>query len=247
MKRTLSLLSLVLALAVPAAIAAALDAETLMNRIDAKQRSETSWTRMSMSIIPGEGGGSTRGYRIESFGRGESDSYMVFLEPGSIRGLRILEAGDDLRVFFPSTGRVRRITGDGKGGSAGGIGGDFSYEDLGSGSYGEDYRLSLEGSDEAGWVIRGVPTDPESSYTHLLFYVDKQNERVLRTEYFNEEEGHIKTLIFEGYRDIQGVETPSRMEMTNHGTGQKTMVTIEAAQYNLAIDEKYFNPNRFYR
>lgn len=246
MKKSISMFTILLIMTIPVSFLAAGEAEALMERIDSKQKTDTSWTRMTMRIVPADGG-TVREFRVESYGRGESDSYMVFLEPGSIRGLRILELGNDTRVYFPSTGRIRRITGDGKSGSAGGVGGDFSYEDIGSGSYVEDYRLSMDGEEAGTWIVRGIPADPDSSYTHLLFYVDKRNERVVRTEYFTAEEGHKKSLLYDDYRTVQGVDMPFRMEMTNHLDRQKTIITIEEARYNMGIDEKYFNPNRFYR
>jgi len=245
MKKTFTIITMLVSLLLAGGNLMAEEALEIMGRIDAKQKAETSQIRMMMQIVPA--GGSIREYKVESFGRGEKDSFMVFIEPASIRGLRILELDNDTRVFFPSTGRIRRITGDQKSGSAGGIGGDFSYEDMGSGSYSKDYHLSMAGDEGGNWVIKGVPLDPESSYTQLLFFVDKPKEQVFRTEYYTADEGHKKTLVYKGYRRVQGIEMPSRLEMTNHTDSQKTVITIEAARYNIQIDEKYFNPNRFYR
>ncbi len=223
------------------------EAAELMARIDGKQYSENSQTRMYMRIYPDGRDGEVREYRVESYGRGETDSYMVFLEPRSIRGLRILELEEDIRVFFPSTGRIRRITGDQKSGSAGGVGGDFSYEDIGSGSYSKDYRLSMEGDDGVHHIVRGIPLDPESNYLYLLFYIEKNSEQVKKVEYFTREEGHKKTLTLDNYTTVQSVEMPSSMEMVNHEDGGITIIEIAAARYNIDIDEKFFNPNRFYR
>ena len=222
-------------------------ADAIMARIDAKQSAKTSQSRMIMRIYPNGYESDVREYHVESFGRGEDESYMVFVEPRSIRGLRVLEVGDDIRVYFPSTGRIRRITGNQKSGSVGGVGGDFSYEDAGSGSYCEDYHLSMDGEDGACWIIRGVPLDPDSTYSHVLFFVEKGTDRLVKVEYFTPENGHTKTLNNSGFRTAQGVEMPTTMVMINHKDSQKTIVEITAARYNMDIDEKYFNPNRFYR
>jgi len=223
------------------------NAVSIMGSIDKKQSAETSQTRITMKIYPNGDESEVREYWIESFGRGEDSSYMVFVEPRSIRGLRVLELEDDIRVYFPSTGRLRRITGNQKGGSVGGIGGDFSYEDIGSGSYCADYKLSIERENDSLWIIRGIPVDPETSYSHVLFFVNKRQVRVEKVEYYTPEDGHTKTLTNMGFREDQGLEMPTSMVMVNHKKTQKTEVVIDAARYNISIDEKYFHPNRFYR
>jgi outer membrane lipoprotein-sorting protein len=246
MKRTILLTILGVALA--ATSLSAQSAEEIMSRIDAKQSAETSQSRMVMRIHPVAGSDrNVREYRIENLSREPEDSYMKFVAPQSIRGLIVLETGDEIRVYFPSTGRIRRITGEQRGGSVGGVGGDFSYEDMGSGTYTEEYDLSMERESGDRWVIRGLPTDEESPYAHVLFYVDKASERVVRTEFFTEEEGHLKTLHHEEYQTVGDVEIPTHLRMVNHEEEQETVVDIVAYRTNVSIDEKYFNPNRFYR
>jgi hypothetical protein len=235
-------------LVMAAAPVSAQDAEEVMRRIDEKQRTETSQSRMVMEIHPVAGSDrNMREYRIESFSREPDDTYMEFVDPRSIRGLRVLERGEEIRVYFPSTGRIRRITGEQQGGSVGGVGGDFSYEDMGSGTYTDDYRLSLENETQSRWVIRGVPTDPESTYTHVRFHVDTDRLRVVKTEFFTEEEGHLKTLHHEEYRLVGDVEIATRLRMINHDEERSTVVRIAAFRTDIEIDPKYFNPNRFYR
>lgn len=226
----------------------ATSAEEIMAEIDAKQTTETAVMRMVMRIHPILGSDTNvRGFRIESYSRGTEESQMVFVAPQSIRGLRVLEVGDDTRVYFPSTGRIRRITGDQQSGSVGGVGGDFSYEDMGSGTYTDDYDLSIEREDSSRWVIRGVPTDPDSSYTHVFFYVEKSTVQVVRTEYFTKDEGHEKTLFLENYTAVQELEIATHLRMVNHAKDQETIVEIVGFRVNVPIDSKQFNPNRFYR
>jgi hypothetical protein len=72
---------------------------------------------------------------------------MEFVEPRSIKGLKILSIGDDTWLFFPSTGRVQKIAGTSKEDSVQGVGGDFSYEDMGGGTFDENYNFTLVSSD----------------------------------------------------------------------------------------------------
>lgn len=247
-KRTITIVAVLMGSMFLAGSVWATDAESIMSQIDEKQITTTAQSRMVMRIHPVLGSATNvREFRIENYSRGSEDSYIVFVAPQSIRGLRVLEAGNDTRVYFPSTGRIRRITGDQQSGSVGGVGGDFSYEDMGGGSYTEDFELAIERETNTEWVIRGVPTDPDSSYTHVRFFVEKANVRVTKVEYFTAEDGHTKTLTMDNYRVSDGVEMATNLRMVNHAENQETIVEVVAFRANIPIDEKYFNPNRFYR
>ncbi|WP_319561088.1 outer membrane lipoprotein-sorting protein [Marispirochaeta sp.] len=223
------------------------DAAAIMAEIDAKQNSGTSQSRMIMRIFPDRANPADfREMRVEGYGEGSEKSYMEFVAPAAIRGLRVLEIDNDTRVFFPSTGRVRRITGNQQGGSVGGVGGDFSYEDMGSGTYIRDYTFVLESQEATHYRIRGVPTDRNSSYTHLIFTVERSTMRVVQTDYFTAKDGHQKTLFQSEFRVIDGVEMPMRLEMVNLIKNQATMVEIVAVRYNITVDPKYFSPTRFF-
>lgn len=225
------------------------DAEEIMSRADEITYAETSRMRMRMIIYPELGNESNiREFFIESYSRGEEDSYMEFLEPRSIKGLKILTLDDDIRVYFPSTGRIRRITGSKKSGSAGGIGGDFSYEDMGGGGYLETYKdFRLLSEDGNRWKVEAVPADKDSSYNRVVFFISKQTNLPEKTDFYTPEGGHYKTLTAEGWRTVSGRPLATILTMTNHDEEQKTVINITAAAFNITVAEKLFNPSRFYR
>jgi hypothetical protein len=202
-----------------------------------------------MTIFPEPGNPrNSREFQIQSYGQGKDDSYAEFIEPRSIRGLKILTLGDDIRVFFPSTGRTRRITGSGKSGSVGGVGGDFTYEDMGGGSYLESYTdFQLLDQDAGTWTIQGTPTDKDSSYTKVVFRISRENNLSLQTDYYTAKEGKLKTLTVKDIRLLAGRYIPFLSEMINHHKNQKTVIEISEARFDGPIDPKYFDPNRFYR
>jgi hypothetical protein len=223
------------------------DADEIMRRVESLQEADTSAMRVSMHIYDRLEATESRDLYLETYGRGETESYTEFVSPRSIAGLRVLDLDGEVRVFFPSTGRVRRITGSQRGGSVGGVGGDFSYEDMGGGSLTEDYRFTLQRQDGEHYTIRGVPVDSESSYSHLLFYVLRDSFLIDRIEYFTPEFGHEKTMTAEEFQTIQSRELATVITMENHRKRQRTVLQIHQAAFDVAIDDRYFNPNRFYR
>jgi hypothetical protein len=231
-----------------ALLSAAETAEQIMRKVDDNQHAASSIMKMSLQIYPTMDSSNRRDFLVKSIGRGEEDSYMEFVAPRSIKGLRVLSLEDSIRVYFPSTGRLRRITGKSKGGSVGGVGGDFSYEDMGSGTFSENYTsLQVVSEDSGSWVIKGIPTDRDSSYSQVLFHIDRAKYLPVKIEYFTGDNNHRKSLAFSGFHTFNGNEIATRMTMVNHQKNRKTVIEIHDVAFNIPLEDKYFNPNRFYK
>jgi outer membrane lipoprotein-sorting protein len=222
------------------------DALAIVRAVDAKMHSDTARQEMTMTTYPdARDDKNKREFTIKSYSKGDDDSYMEFLEPRSIRGLRILGKGDDNWVFFPSTGRTRKIAGKSKKDSVQGVGGDFSYEDIGGGTYESKYSFRLTGSDEKTWTLEGAPKKADAVYSKVVLVVDKATSLPARAEFSSKEDGHYKDLVFSDVKVLGGRETSTRMTMTNLKKGSKTAVLIRAADFDVSVDERYFNPSRF--
>jgi hypothetical protein len=229
--------------------AGAQDATEIIRRVDEKGWSESSETEMSMIVYPdSRDEGNHRDMTVLAYGRGEDDSYMEFLSPRSIKGLKLLSLGDDQWVYFASTGRRRKIaqSSESKKESVRGVGGDFSYEDLGGGSWEEKYSFAIRDSSRDGWVLEGRSLKQDAVYERVVVHVDK-DYLVSQVEYYTEEEGHYKDLALEEVRKIGGRDVATRMTMINHDERSKTVILIHDARFDTAIDQKYFDPARFYR
>lgn len=222
------------------------DALTIVRAVDAKQHSDTSRSEMTMITYPDMRDPSARReFTVLSYSKGDDDSYTEFLEPRTIRGLRILGKGGDNWVYFPSTGRTRKIAGKSKKESVQGVGGDFSYEDLGGGKLETKYDFRLVSESARAWVLEGLPKKPDSVYSKIVITVDKSSSLLAKVEYHTAEEGHYKDLVLTDVKVLGGRETATRMTMTNLKKESKTDVIIRTAEYDVPIDDKYFNPSRF--
>jgi hypothetical protein len=222
------------------------EALSVIRAIDAKQRSDTGRQEMVMTTYPdARDEGNKREFAIRGYSRGEEESYMEFLEPRGIRGLRILGKGDDNWVFFPSTGRTRKIAGKSKKDSVQGVGGDFSYEDIGGGTLEAKYDFKLIDSDAKTWTLEGRAKKKDAVYSKIVVVADKSLCLPVKMEFTTEEDGHFKDLTMTDFKPMGGRYTATRMTMVNLKKGSKTVVVIKAAEYDIAIDERYFNPSLF--
>jgi hypothetical protein len=224
------------------------NARTIMERVDEAQYAETSMTKMSMHIYDSINSSDSRDYHIQSLSRkGDKESFMEFIAPRSIKGMKILTLDEEVRIYFPSTGRVRRITGSSKSGSVGGLGGDFSYEDMSGGDRVEDYRFSLLSETGALWKIEAIPSDEDISYSKVVFHIDKQKLLPVKIEYFTEDDGHTKTMSADRIEQVSGRYTAMLITMKNHEEQKKTVIKVHEVQFGVNPPERYFNPTRFYK
>jgi len=224
------------------------DAREIIREVERRQSTETSKAELSMLVYPDAGdSGNVREFKVISYGRGEEDSYMQFIEPRSIKGLSILSRGGDQWVYFSSTGRVRKIAGKSKKQSVRGVGGDFSYEDLSGGNWEEKYDFRISSSDSKQWVLEGTPKERDSVYSRVLISIDRQRYLATKIEYYTEEEGHYKDLDMSEIKEMGGREVPTRMVMKNYDKNSMTVIITHAMQHDVPIDDKYFNPTRFYK
>ncbi|MDO9549003.1 MAG: outer membrane lipoprotein-sorting protein [Candidatus Marinimicrobia bacterium] len=223
------------------------DVFSIVRKMDEMSKTTTSIAKMSMLTFPySEDNSNFRDMKVLAYGQGEDNSYMEFISPKSIKGLRILSIEGDQWVYFPSTGRVRKIASKSKDQSVQGVGGDFSYEDLGGGSMEESYTFKILNSDNTSWTLEGIPIK-EASYSKIIITVLKENYQAPKIEFYTEGDGHKKDLVAEEYKTISGRLMPTRMTMMNLIKQSKTVVIIHEAEYDIPIDEKYFNPMRFYK
>lgn len=220
---------------------------TIVRRIDELERSSASRSVMEMTVNPSDGG-SSRTFSVISFEKdGPAElSHIEFAAPRSVKGLRILTKGKDSWAFFPSTGRVRKIAGSSRSGSVQGVGGDFSYDDLGGGSWADDYDFNLLSETSDAWFLEGTRKSADSAYDSVKLTVDKKLELPLLASFAKAKEGgYYKELSFSNHRDFGGRIRAGEMLMKNTKKGSSTLVLLEEAAFDVALEDRLFDPSRF--
>jgi hypothetical protein len=218
----------------------------IIRKVDEKQVVDTRKSETLMRTYPSDKNEKDfRELRVIGYGRGADDSYMELVEPKAIKGLKVLTLSDDTWLFFPSTGRVRKIAGKSKGESVQGVGGDFSYEDLGGGSLETKYDFTLLNEDSRSWTLEGAAKKKDPVYTKIVLQVAKENYLPMKIEYFSKNDGHQKTLVLSDVKNLGGRETATVMTMTNHTKHSKTVVRTLKLEYSVPIADKLFNPTQF--
>jgi outer membrane lipoprotein-sorting protein len=174
-------------------------------------------------------------------------SLTVFDEPADVKGTALLtfshKTGDDDQwLYLPALARVKRISSANKSGSF--MGSEFSYEDIGSQEI-EKYKYKhlrdevYEG--KPSFVIERYPVSPHSGYTREVVWIDQDQYRAWKVEYYDRKQSLLKTLTWNGYRQYLGKYwRADEMFMQNHQSGKSTRLKWNNYKFRTGLKDADF-------
>lgn len=181
-------------------------------------------------------------------------SLTIFDEPADVKGTNFLSfthksGPDDQWLYLPALKRVKRISSRNKSGPF--MGSEFAYEDLSSQEVEKfTYKYlrdeSYEGMD--CFVIERDPVDKYSGYTRELVWIDKQEYRPHRVEFYDRKNALLKTLTYQDYHQyLDKYWRAHDMFMENHQTGKSTRLIWSDYQFQIGQTERDFDRNSLKR
>ncbi|MBM3240126.1 outer membrane lipoprotein-sorting protein [Candidatus Poribacteria bacterium] len=224
-----------------ASVAAELTGDEILKK-EEENEPESEISVSEMTIV--HKSGSKRVRTIKAWMKGDDYTLVRFLTPADVEGTGFLSVKDDDWLYLPALRKVRRIaTKEEKGGSF--MGSDFSIEDVGGGSWVEDYNAKLldtekyEGHD--CYVLELVPKKPEEiSYSKLKRWVDKENFYSVKTEYYDKHGDLLKIMYPSEFEKREGLWMAKRIEMRNVQKESKTIIVMKEIQVNPEIPDSMF-------
>jgi len=216
------------------------DSQASMEMLLSNKQGETSLRQLRMKNL-----------EVESDG---DKSISIFDSPKDIRGAAFLtfahvQGADDQWLYLPALKRVKRISSRNKSGPF--MGSEFAYEDLSSFEV-EKYTYRYLGDEpvgtEASFILESVPTDKYSGYSKLVTWLDKDDYRVHKAQYFDRKGSLLKTLTASNYMQyLDKYWRAHNLKMVNHQTGKSTLLTWDSYQFMTGLKESDFNKNRLKR
>jgi hypothetical protein len=201
-----------------------------------------------MTIVTSSG--HTRTFKMESWSKNKGETNLMrYLEPSRVKdkAVLMLNNADDIWMYFPRTGRVRKMATHAKKQKM--QGSDFSYEDMGSGdAFLTDFtarRLddqTINGQDYYQVELAKKP-DSNMSYSRLILRIIKENYVPVVIDYYdeNDPERWLKQLIQSDIRVIDGFPTAMKSVMHNKEDDTKTEMELINIQYNPLLDDAMFS------
>ncbi len=190
---------------------------------------------------------------LEVDGDGDK-TLIVFDSPRDVKGTALLsfthkDRPDDQWLYLPALKRVKRIASRNKSGPF--MGSEFAYEDIASQEV-EKYRYrylrdeTLDG--KPMFVVERYPVDRYSGYKRQITWIDQQEYRPFRVDYYDRKDQLLKTLTYKGYQQYLGQYwRPCEMFMQNHQTGKSTLLTWTEYRFRVGLSERDFTRNALKR
>ena len=208
----------------------------------------------------------TRVRTIKSFRKDYGDdkkSISFFLSPADVKNTASMgfdyedEAKeDDNWLYLPALRKVKRIASSNKKDSF--MGTDFTYHDMNGLKVGEwEYQMvkdsdMIDGQD--CWVIGSMPRKDiaeevikDTGYTKRLVWIRKDNFVVVQGKVWVKKGNKIKVLKASDIKQIQGIWTVGKLEMSTYAGDQKehsTVLSFDNTVYNQGVDDNTFTTSR---
>jgi outer membrane lipoprotein-sorting protein len=255
MKRSIALLLVAMFLPV-LALAAPDDEKGLEIAKEAQRRNDgfsDTTADMVMILRNRKGQESKRQLEIRTLEveRDGDKSLTVFHSPRDVRGTALLTYShradsDEQWLYLPALRRVKRIASNNKSGPF--MGSEFAYEDLSSQEV-EKYAYkylkddTIEGSD--CFLIERYPVDKGSGYTKQQVWLDKDEYRVRKVDYYDRKGELLKTFTPTEYEKFLGKYWRARkMNMINHQSGKSTDLIWSNYKFKTGLKDGDFTRTR---
>ncbi|MCF7805912.1 MAG: outer membrane lipoprotein-sorting protein [Candidatus Marinimicrobia bacterium] len=224
-----------------------LTAEEVIDNVENAIDATSAEMQLSMDLYNASGSKRSRGLKVYiKDADGQTKSFIRFTAPADIEGTAFLsleqDNGDEeMYLYMPVLGSVRRIAGSQKSGSF--VGTDFTYNDmtiLGGGNYGEDYEASIIEYTGEAYVLRLNPLKDDIDYHHTVMRVPVSTWFPSEIEFYSSEETVQKRLTNDQVEQVDGNWTARTMTMENVEKGSKTVLQLDEVQYNAEIRDRIF-------
>ncbi|MGQ9708206.1 MAG: outer membrane lipoprotein-sorting protein [bacterium] len=170
--------------------------------------------------------------------KGEKKLLVSFIEPVDLRGVSFLTTSpENMWVYLPAHGRVRRISGSAADQSFGGS--DFSYRELASISFassitrGEAAEVELNG-------IKAYLLNLDDDGTKSRLWVELERFVPLEVDKLGKDGTVRKRIVFSDFKQEGGIWIPCSVRLENLSEGSITELKLLEVELNIGIKDGYF-------
>ena len=173
----------------------------------------------------------------------------VFEYPRDLKRLAYLtvshkQGQDEQWLYDPETKQVQRIQSNNAFTPFSGL--DITFEDISSQDVGK-YNYSFVRNDtynsQPVYVINRTPKDKNSGYGKLETWIDQASRQVVKIEYYDRANQHLKTMTLGDYQQFDNQYWRAmNIQVSNHQTGSGTEIRWDSVQYNTGLNANDFTP-----
>ena len=214
---------------------------------DLLDQAKDSKVEMTMTLVNKKG--DTRERILSAFtkkeGEKKSKSILFFKSPADVKGTSFLvwtdaNKEDKQWIYLPALQRVRQISTSGKGESF--MGTELTFFDMGSQDI-NDYNFTLlkeeSVNNEICYMIKAVPKKVEF-YNEITIWIRKNNYIPIKAVFYDTKGQYLKQGLFMNVKSIQGINTPTHIEIYNEQNGRKTIIDLNNIVYDSGLKDEIF-------
>jgi len=240
----LSLQALFILSAFQYATAQQLSATDVIRKADEKLNGEKSgYSVMTMTVIRPTW---QRTVEIKSWSLGDDYVLALITAPAREKGQTFLKRGSEMWSWNPVINRLIKLPPSMM--SQGWMGSDYTNDDiLRESSVVNDYTHTFEGEEEVDGrlchkIKLAARADAEVIWGHQMWWVDKKEYIVLKTELYDEDGYLVRTERGMELKSFEGRILPSLIELVpEENEGNKTLLRINEMKFNIDIAESFFS------
>jgi len=245
MKATLTMLVLgsLLTLLQPFVAAAqevtAIAPQDILMRVDGVLNAPQDQTQdVELTLI--ERDGTRRSRTLKMWQKGDDTRVVKFLTPADVRNIAFLALPDDVMyVYLPAFKKVRRIASHVKNQRFAGT--DFTYDDMGTIKYAEDYDARLAEETEDSFLLVLTPKEgSDKDYGHLEMSVLKERFYPTRIEYYDRGDNLWKVMERREVSQMEGYWTASEIEMNDLKAEHRTVMRLSNVTFDEGLPDSMF-------
>jgi hypothetical protein len=239
-KLILGLLGFSLSVTLSAQTLSALD---IVKKADSKMRGESSYSEMTMTIVRPTW---QRSISMKVWTKGTDFALIKITAPAKDKGTGFVKRDKELWNWVPSIDRLIKMSASVMGQSW--MGSDFTNDDMvRESSMVTDYTQKIAGEEAVRefdcYKIELTPL-PNAAvvWGKVITWIEKGTFNIIKSQNLDESFELVQTMENYDFKQFGDRLLPSRMEMMPaSGKGQKTVITISKAQYNIPMQESFFS------
>jgi len=219
------------------------DATEIIIKSEEQMKGESSYTEMKMTIVRPKW---TREMTMKSWALGEDFSLTVITSPARDKGTAFLKRNREIWNWQPKIDRVIKMPPSMMMQSW--MGSDFSNDDLvNQTSIVDDFTHELMGVDTieemACYIIKLVPLpDATVVWGSIITWIDQTDYLQIKTEFYDEDEYLVNTMIGREIKMMGGRKVPSILEVIPaDDPGEKTILEQLVLDFSTKKKESFFS------
>ncbi|MBN2533253.1 MAG: outer membrane lipoprotein-sorting protein [Spirochaetales bacterium] len=199
--------------------------------------------RLTMTLANYDGSGKEE-RALKVWFAGKEKRVIKFLSPSSMNGIGLLSLdADEMYLYLPAQNKIRRIEGGVKNDDFQGT--DFSYNEMGSYDYREDYTAGVDAEDETTYtLILKIKPDADKPYDKVMMIVDKSTFIPQTIEFYKDDTLKKILSILEIKKTGSNI-VPSRIKMENVEKKHYTEMIMTEMKFDQGLLEKNIFSKRF--